>query len=290
MFDGRTSRICRPLAGTVRPADDPWWNTHAPPLHYRCRTALVRYSETQAQQAGVTEKGPDAPPLQGFGKPPNLAQWEPNSAAYDPELWRAYAAQRPTGAGIIPSVEKQPRLDPQRLPGDERIPNDKLLRGASPVEVVGNAAGWLRDNFPTSKPAKYRIARDEKQLVKEAARWARRKGVDVEAVANELRGARAAHFSGELLVLPPTWELLGGGVLDRAKGFCTLAHEWWHLWRRAAGTYTPLEEGAAELFAERAVTQAIGIRPELAATLGSKTYRPYREAVLLLMERLGGWE
>jgi hypothetical protein len=104
----------------------------------------------------------------------------------------------------------QPRLDPQQLPGDERIPNDKMLRGASPVEVVGNVAAWLRDNFPTAKPAKYRIARDARQLEREAARWARKQGVEAAMAAAELRSAAAAHYRGELLVLPPHLEVARG--------------------------------------------------------------------------------
>ena len=107
VLDSRTSSVCRPLAGVVRPADDPWWSGHIPPLHFRCRTALVTYSEAQARSAGITEQAPDVPALAGFGRPPNLAQWEPDSKDYDPELWRVYAARQ----GTIPGVEfEQPRL------------------------------------------------------------------------------------------------------------------------------------------------------------------------------------
>lgn len=49
VLDGRTSRICLNLAGVVLPADHPFWNTHIPPLHFRCRTALVTYSAAQAE-------------------------------------------------------------------------------------------------------------------------------------------------------------------------------------------------------------------------------------------------
>ena len=39
--DGRTSPICLPLIGTVLPADHPFWLTHWPPLHYRCRSTVI---------------------------------------------------------------------------------------------------------------------------------------------------------------------------------------------------------------------------------------------------------
>ena len=38
--DERTSEICREHAHTKRPADDPFWLTATPPLHFRCRSWL----------------------------------------------------------------------------------------------------------------------------------------------------------------------------------------------------------------------------------------------------------
>lgn len=34
ILDSRTSEICHSLHGTIRPAEDPWWHTHQPPMHW----------------------------------------------------------------------------------------------------------------------------------------------------------------------------------------------------------------------------------------------------------------
>ena len=97
VLDGRTSRICLNLAGVVLPADHPFWETHIPPLHYRCRTALVTYSAAQAE-GRITQRPPDQPPLEGFGRPPGREAWSPEPRDYHPELWRAYL--RALGQGM----------------------------------------------------------------------------------------------------------------------------------------------------------------------------------------------
>lgn len=138
VLDGRTSRICRPLAGVVRPADDPWWNGHIPRLHFRCRTALVTYSEAQARSAGITEKAPDVPALAGFGRSPNLAQWEPDSSAYDPQLWEAFRAKQ---GDTMPAVEQE-RAKPGTHFAEVRSSapasvRDTVLRGAQRAGLLG---------------------------------------------------------------------------------------------------------------------------------------------------------
>ena len=97
VLDGRTSRICLNLAGVVLPADHPFWDMHIPPLHYRCRTALVTYSAAQAE-GRITQRPPEQPPLEGFGRPPGREAWSPQPRDYHPELWRAYL--RALGQGM----------------------------------------------------------------------------------------------------------------------------------------------------------------------------------------------
>lgn len=86
--DARTSSICRPLNGVVRPADDPWWASNSPPRHFNCRCRIVPLTEAQAKAAGVTESTEALPAAQeGFGAKPTLANWQPEKAGYSPELW-----------------------------------------------------------------------------------------------------------------------------------------------------------------------------------------------------------
>ena len=89
VLDGRTSRICAPLAGVVLPADHPFWRNHIPPLHYNCRTALVTYSREEGERLAWKE-APAHAPQEGFGRPPGREEWIPNPRDYHPELWGAY--------------------------------------------------------------------------------------------------------------------------------------------------------------------------------------------------------
>jgi SPP1 gp7 family putative phage head morphogenesis protein len=97
VLDGRTSEVCRPLAGVVLPADDPFWRTHVPPLHYNCRTVLVTYAREEGERRAWREP-PAHEPQPGFGRPPTEDEWSPDPKDYHPELWRAYL--RALGRGM----------------------------------------------------------------------------------------------------------------------------------------------------------------------------------------------
>jgi SPP1 gp7 family putative phage head morphogenesis protein len=97
VLDGRTSEVCRPLAGVVLPADDPFWRTHIPPLHYNCRTVLVTYAREEGERRAWREP-PAHEPQPGFGRPPTEDEWSPDPKDYHPELWRTYL--RALGRGM----------------------------------------------------------------------------------------------------------------------------------------------------------------------------------------------
>ncbi|ALJ91027.1 phage head morphogenesis protein [Thermus aquaticus] len=97
VLDGRTSEVCRPLAGVVLPADDPFWRTHIPPLHYNCRTVLVTYAREEGERRAWREP-PAHEPQPGFGRPPTEDEWSPDPKDYHPELWGAYL--RALGRGM----------------------------------------------------------------------------------------------------------------------------------------------------------------------------------------------
>lgn len=91
VLDGRTSPICRALAGLTLPASDPAWNSRKPPLHFRCRGKLVPLTAAQAEAEGITTKAPTATAQEGFGDPE--AVWMPDLSKYPPELAAAYRAK-----------------------------------------------------------------------------------------------------------------------------------------------------------------------------------------------------
>jgi SPP1 gp7 family putative phage head morphogenesis protein len=81
--DARQSEICAALDGTVRPADDPFWDSHHPPLHFNCRSILTPLSDEEADDEGIDDKGPDVEPDEGFGSPPTVGgDWQPDPKDY----------------------------------------------------------------------------------------------------------------------------------------------------------------------------------------------------------------
>lgn len=70
--DARQSDICEDCDGTVLPADDPFWNTHQPPLHVGCRSRVTALTPEEADDEGIDDGPPDTEnePAEGFGEPP----------------------------------------------------------------------------------------------------------------------------------------------------------------------------------------------------------------------------
>lgn len=90
VMDSRTSDLCETCDETVRPADDPWWRQHTPPLHFNCRSSITSLTPEQAQKMGIDTHGPPAMPDQGFGRTPALAAWGPRPTDYPADLWQEY--------------------------------------------------------------------------------------------------------------------------------------------------------------------------------------------------------
>lgn len=93
VMDRRTTDdICRPLNGVVKPADDPWWETHTPPLHHRCRSGTVTLTEEQAEEEGITTTTPSANAQDGWGARVSTVDggWTPEQGERDDDLWAAF--------------------------------------------------------------------------------------------------------------------------------------------------------------------------------------------------------
>lgn len=85
--DARQSEICAALDGTVRPADDPFWSAHTPPLHFNCRSVITPLSSEEAADEGIDDEAPDAEADDGFGAAPTVgSDWEPDPSDYPPGI------------------------------------------------------------------------------------------------------------------------------------------------------------------------------------------------------------
>jgi SPP1 gp7 family putative phage head morphogenesis protein len=98
VVDGRTSDLCGACDGTILPADDPWWDTHTPPLHHRCRSQVITLTEEQARAQGGVTGAPSAEASAGFGAPVKTRSetWQPTKDDYPPELYAALQAKLAT--------------------------------------------------------------------------------------------------------------------------------------------------------------------------------------------------
>ncbi len=81
--DDRIDDECAECDGIVLPADDPWWSTHIPPLHFNCRCSYVALSDEEAREEGLTDEPPAAEADDGFGAAPATDDWEPDSSRFD---------------------------------------------------------------------------------------------------------------------------------------------------------------------------------------------------------------
>lgn len=99
VLDNRTTAICRSRNGVVRPADDPWWQSNTPPLHFSCRSGIRPLTEAEAQTRGIAERLPEEPPQEGFGNAPQSWEWSPDPKDYDPRVWAAYIQALGAGFG-----------------------------------------------------------------------------------------------------------------------------------------------------------------------------------------------
>ncbi|MGZ8407390.1 MAG: phage minor head protein, partial [Caulobacteraceae bacterium] len=62
VMDSRTRPEHRAWHGTIKPVDDPWWDTHNPPCGWNCRCTVEQLTARQAEaQGGETEKPPAFP-------------------------------------------------------------------------------------------------------------------------------------------------------------------------------------------------------------------------------------
>ena len=86
-LDERTTEICEKCNGTIRPADDEWWAAHSPPLHFQCRSSFITLTEEQAESmGGAVDKPTHAKADDGFGKSPDVDDWEPDVEDYPDEF------------------------------------------------------------------------------------------------------------------------------------------------------------------------------------------------------------
>jgi len=95
VLDSRTTEICRARNGTVLRANDPWWASNWPPLHFNCRSGVRPLTEAEASRREIGRPN-TIPPQKGFGSAPESWEWSPEPEDYPLELLAAFKG-RPYG-------------------------------------------------------------------------------------------------------------------------------------------------------------------------------------------------
>lgn len=147
VLDAATSVICTDLAGTIRPHDDPWWMTHWPPMHHRCRSSVRGLTAAMAKRRGGITKElprPEIPDEFGLAPPLRAGQiWEPDRQKYDPSAFREYE-------------RKQARMKAANDNADKRAADEAKRKAAEDAAKAEQAKvenrGPIALNTPKIKP------------------------------------------------------------------------------------------------------------------------------------------
>jgi SPP1 gp7 family putative phage head morphogenesis protein len=88
IMDDATTDICADAEGVTLDADDPFWATHTPPLHFNCRSAIVSLATDDVAEGDLTGDTSHAPEAQdGFGDAPQPDDfYAPDLSGYPSEL------------------------------------------------------------------------------------------------------------------------------------------------------------------------------------------------------------
>lgn len=94
VLDDHTTEICQHCNATIRRHDDPWWLTHWPPLHHRCRSTVRAITASMAQRMGGITKELPRPAIHddwGLAPPLRVGEvWTPDPAKYDGAAFGQY--------------------------------------------------------------------------------------------------------------------------------------------------------------------------------------------------------
>lgn len=98
ILDDRTTSVCKVCSGTVKLRSDPWWDTHWPPQHHRCRSSVRSIRAREAVRRGITETNPAPETLETWGKSPrirdDIANSTPKSTDYAADVWAVFQSRR----------------------------------------------------------------------------------------------------------------------------------------------------------------------------------------------------
>jgi SPP1 gp7 family putative phage head morphogenesis protein len=146
LLDPRTTEICEICGGTLLPHDHPWWKTHVPPLHHRCRSCIRNLRRSEAEKRGITQKlpGKDGDPRRGWGQEPSAADpWKPDPAKHDAQLLLDFGAKETWAVKKRkPRTPSKPKEKP-KLDVETWIPVYEPIYGADVAKSLAHGKAAL---------------------------------------------------------------------------------------------------------------------------------------------------
>lgn len=139
--DGRTSQCCRALSGIIRPIDDPFWSSHIPPNHHRCRSIVVSLTEKEAQKR--------SPPMVGLNQPISPDMQPQKGWDYNPAL----SHQKQMTDLAKAKIEKLPVGTLQNKAISDMAKIEQVVKSSKNkiVETPKNMTDWKELNLPSAK-------------------------------------------------------------------------------------------------------------------------------------------
>lgn len=134
--DSRTSQCCRALSGIIRPIDDPFWATHTPPNHHRCRSIVVSLTAKDAQKrsppmVGLNQpESPEMQPQKGWDYNPALSHQQQMSSLLDKKI----SAMPNASNWFKNTVREQAAKKLEGLLPVVESPNNQIIETLTPME------------------------------------------------------------------------------------------------------------------------------------------------------------
>jgi SPP1 gp7 family putative phage head morphogenesis protein len=143
ILDDRTTEVCKICNGTLLPADDPFWQSHVPPLHHRCRSSIRNLRRSEAERRGISPKAPDTDKLKAPGEwglaPSKSEGWKPPKGKYDRDLDKEL---RKKGKKAPPAI---PKPKGKRKAAKKAAPSATHTLDAETAQTLLEALGNGRD-------------------------------------------------------------------------------------------------------------------------------------------------
>jgi len=163
IMDLRTTERCETLDGVVLPMEEFAKRGWIPPLHHACRGGIRSLRRKQAERQEKFGKPPPKVQAQdGWGAPPDKAEWKPDLTKYPPELSKQVKQHlaKANSVGPMPAPKGTKFVEPVKPSVQHPKPSDSIewdSIGAADRKRI-EAAMKAADESHAGKPANVRVA------------------------------------------------------------------------------------------------------------------------------------